>query len=61
MADKRTGVTSATMASAFSGGECVGGASAGMLPAKMFDMAVNNLIHQAKEGALVASVDQASM
>jgi hypothetical protein len=49
------------MASAFSGGECVGGASAGMLPAKMFDMAVNNLIHQAKEGALVASVDQASM
>jgi hypothetical protein len=60
MADKRTGVTSATMASAF-GGASAGGASAGMLPAQMFDMAVNNLIHQAKEGALVASVDQASM
>ena len=61
MADRRTGVTSATMASAFSGAECVGVASAGMLPAEMFEMAVNKLIHQAKEGALVASVDQATM
>ena len=54
-------VTSATMASAFSGAECVGVASAGMLPAEMFEMAVNKLIRQAKEGALVASVDQATM
>ena len=61
MADRRTGVTSATMASAFSGAECVGVASAGMLPAGLFEIAVNKLIHQAKEGALVSSVDQATM